>query len=157
MNKKPRNLPVSETNHSSLWEWEESSLQMSSVSSRSCRHQTLWNNDFVSELVLLYFQYFCSTQYSLYHASNMINISGMKMPGCILLEEFLIIGGILRLWWQCCTNAKHFPKGLLENINSAFSCVCSLWHFGVKLFPWWACFQRASSLLQCRSVSSLSL
>lgn len=136
VNKKPRNLPESETKPVlTVRVGRVLSLQMSSVSSRSCRHQRLWNNDFVSAwLALLYFHYFSShSEYSLYHTSNRINISGVKTPGCILVEELLIIGGILRLWRQCCMNAKwYFQKGSYR-INSVLSCICSRRHFGVKL------------------------
>lgn len=47
--KSPQASQCLKLSQSLLWEWEESSLQMSSVSSKSCRHQWLWNNDFVLE------------------------------------------------------------------------------------------------------------
>lgn len=50
--------------------------------------------------MLLYLRYFSShLEYSLYHTSNVINISGMKMLSCILIIGALLLnlGGMLRL------------------------------------------------------------
>lgn len=113
----------------SQWEWEESS---------PCRwvlwaagHADIRDYEIMTLFLLLCFHYFSShSEYSLYHTSNMINISGMKMLGCILVEQLLIMAGILRLWWQWMQSGT-FQNGSYRP-NSALSCVCSRWHFGSR-------------------------